>query len=93
MAKLIYIDFDNTTKEAEIKEMNKEDLIEKAENLDIPFGCTDGRCASCRVEVLEGKENLTPLNYKEKDLGFTENEPYRLLCQCKLTGGLIKIRT
>lgn len=44
----------------------------------------DGACGTCRVEVLEGWDNLTPPTPDEtyKDL----EEPYRLGCQAKLKG-------
>jgi ferredoxin len=42
----------------------------------------DGACGTCRIEVVEGQENLTPQTpdetYKELEL------PHRLSCQAKL---------
>ena len=47
----------------------------------------DGACGTCRVEVIEGWNNLsapTPdETYKELE------EPHRLSCQCKLFGDVI----
>jgi len=47
----------------------------------------DGACGTCRVEVVDGWDNLTPPTpdetYKELD------PPYRLSCQSKLTGDVI----
>jgi ferredoxin len=47
----------------------------------------DGACGTCRVEVVEGWDNLTPPTpdetYKELD------PPYRLSCQSKITGDVI----
>ena len=44
----------------------------------------DGACGTCRIEVVDGWENLTPPTpdeiYKELD------PPYRLSCQAKLIG-------
>ena len=44
----------------------------------------DGACGTCRIEVVEGWENLSPPTpdeiYKELD------PPYRLSCQSKLLG-------
>lgn len=49
----------------------------------------DGACGTCRVEVVEGWDNLTPPTpdeiYKELD------PPYRLSCQAKLKGD-VKLR-
>jgi Na+-transporting NADH:ubiquinone oxidoreductase subunit F len=47
----------------------------------------DGACGTCRVEVIEGWDNMTPPTpdetYKELE------EPYRLSCQCKLRGDVM----
>jgi len=47
----------------------------------------DGACGTCRVEVVDGWDHLTPPTpdetYKELD------PPYRLSCQAKLTGDVI----
>ena len=47
----------------------------------------DGACGTCRIEVVEGWENLTPPTpdetYKELD------PPYRLSCQSKLLGDVV----
>jgi uncharacterized 2Fe-2S/4Fe-4S cluster protein (DUF4445 family) len=47
----------------------------------------DGACGTCRVEVIEGWDNLTPQTpdeiYKELEA------PYRLSCQSKLKGDVV----
>lgn len=47
----------------------------------------DGACGTCRIEVLEGWDCLTPPTpdetYKELD------PPYRLSCQSKLLGDVV----
>jgi ferredoxin len=47
----------------------------------------DGACGTCRIEVVDGWDNLTPPTpdetYKELD------PPYRLSCQAKLKGDVI----
>jgi 2Fe-2S ferredoxin len=47
----------------------------------------DGACGTCRIEVVEGWDHLTPPTpdetYKELD------PPYRLSCQAKLAGDVI----
>jgi uncharacterized 2Fe-2S/4Fe-4S cluster protein (DUF4445 family) len=47
----------------------------------------DGACGTCRVEIVDGWERLTPPTpdetYKEID------PPYRLSCQSKLLGGVV----
>ena len=79
----------NTGNSADIKENDNKDLINKAEELGILLGCNDGRCGSCRCEVLEGMENLNSRTKNEEDIGI--EEPYRLICQCEMNGN-VKIK-
>ena len=47
----------------------------------------DGACGTCRVEVVDGWDNLTP---PTPDETYKEIEaPYRLSCQSKLLGDVI----
>jgi uncharacterized 2Fe-2S/4Fe-4S cluster protein (DUF4445 family) len=47
----------------------------------------DGACGTCRIEVVEGWDNLTP---PTPDETYKEIEPpYRLSCQAKLVGDVI----
>jgi 2Fe-2S ferredoxin len=47
----------------------------------------DGACGTCRVEVIEGWNNLTP---QTPDETYKELEaPYRLCCQAKLLGDIV----
>lgn len=47
----------------------------------------DGACGTCRIEVVEGWDNLSPQTpdeiYKELE------EPYRLSCQAKLLADVV----
>lgn len=47
----------------------------------------DGACGTCRVEVIEGWDRLTP---PTPDETYKELEaPYRLSCQAKLIGDIV----
>jgi uncharacterized 2Fe-2S/4Fe-4S cluster protein (DUF4445 family) len=47
----------------------------------------DGACGTCRVEVMEGWERISP---PTPDETYKELEaPYRLSCQCKILGDVI----
>ncbi len=63
------------------------DLCEDHET-SILFGCRDGACGACMVRVLEGAENLTPMQDDERDfLETMAAEPNeRLACQCRVKG-------
>ncbi len=70
-----------------------QDANDKAD-ANIPFGCTQGECGTCLIEVLSGMENLTPIT-EDEDMTLSAEEKaanYRLACQCKITGGEIKIQ-
>ena len=83
---------DETGEKVEVEENDRESTVIAAEDLGVPIACTDGMCGSCKVEVTEGMENLSDLTQKEKDLGIDEMPGSRLLCQCKLKKGLVKVR-
>lgn len=65
-------------------------LIDMCEDHDtsILFGCRDGACGACMVRVLQGAENLSPMQDDERDfLETMAAEPNeRLACQCKVKG-------
>jgi ferredoxin len=67
---------------------------------ELPHGCLSGSCGACRVEVLEGKENLVPPGLIENNTieclkdefnqkygeAFVQNKEIRLSCRAKVTG-------
>ena len=65
-------------------------LLQIALELGIPISHVcggDGACGTCRIEVVEGWDNLTPPTpdeiYKELE------PPHRLSCQCRLRGDAV----
>ncbi len=85
MAKLIFNESD------EIDVEDNESIIEACESVGIPFGCTEGCCGTCIIEVTEGMENLSAFTEAEEDfLGEMEEE--RMACQCSIKKGTVKIR-
>ena len=63
-------------------------IQEACEEAGVPFACTEGVCGTCVVEVVEGKDNLSPMTQEEID--FLGEEPElceRLACQCRIKGG------
>jgi len=55
----------------------------------IAFGCGNGVCGTCMVEVTEGKENVSKIDETENQtlemMGMTGGN-YRLACRCKING-------
>ncbi|NGX38263.1 MAG: hypothetical protein K1000chlam2_01435 [Chlamydiae bacterium] len=86
MAKLVFEDTE------EVHELaNGAPIAEICEEAGVPFACTEGICGTCVIEITEGMENLSEFNQEEEDfLGDLDNE--RLACQCKIKGGLVKIK-
>lgn len=67
-------------------------LLEICEDAGIPMECACGgfaACNSCRVDVLAGMDQLTPL--KEEELAFLDGEGQRLGCQAEVLGD-VKVR-
>ncbi len=67
---------------ASIKEAGKE--------LGVPFGCENGVCGTCQLEVVSGSENLLALNELEEDMGM--DAQHRLCCQAKVKEGSVEVR-
>ena len=78
------------TNEQSIELADGAEIRESCKELGVPFGCESGLCATCEVEVLEGYENLEPVNEAEELMGVEDN--YRLACQCKIKSGEVKIK-
>lgn len=60
----------------------------------ISSGCSDSSCGTCRVEVLDGADNLTGQDAKErgtlKENGFPTT--LRLACRAQLVSGAAKVK-
>jgi ferredoxin len=58
---------------------------------DIMFGCREGSCATCMIEVIEGAENLNPPTDAEQTTLLPDELAgnVRLACQCRVRGGRV----
>jgi ferredoxin len=75
--------------DGEVELADGEPIREAAEQLGVPFGCRNGLCGSCLVEIDEGKENLSEKTEAEEDFGLEDHQ--RLCCQAKIKEGEVKI--
>ncbi|MCB9362878.1 (2Fe-2S)-binding protein [Candidatus Woesearchaeota archaeon] len=66
------------------------EIREACSELGVAFGCEEGFCGTCLVEVVDGAENLTPRTDKEEDMGLEGNQ--RLACQCRIKQGNVKLK-
>ena len=65
-----------------------QDIVEKAGS-GLPFGCRDGECSTCVVEVVAGMEFLSPKTEKEEKVlkvveATNPSQNLRLSCQMKV---------
>jgi len=64
-----------------------ESTIAACERLGVPFGCYEGKCGSCEVEVVGGEENLLEKTEEEECMRLPPG--HRLACQCKIKQGIV----
>lgn len=67
-------------------------LVEACEQLGISFGCQNGLCGTCIIDIIEGAEFLTLVTEDEELMGMDAHT--RLACQCKIkqSDAVIKIK-
>lgn len=60
----------------------------------IGSGCNDSSCATCRVEILEGHENVSPQGSGEMETlaANAYDENLRLACRMEILQGSVKLR-
>ena len=73
-----------------IEVANGENIMTACQVQGLPCGCYRGACGICKVEILEGTENLYFINKEKELLGITR--PPWLACQYKIKQGLVKIK-
>lgn len=64
-------------------------ILKTCEEGGVPFGCQNGDCGTCQIEIYEGAENLMPLNAKEEAMAMDKHN--RLACQCVIKHGTVRI--
>ncbi|MBT3406787.1 2Fe-2S iron-sulfur cluster binding domain-containing protein [Candidatus Woesearchaeota archaeon] len=74
-------------KEVEVKD--GDNIYNACRECGVPFGCMAGACGVCKVDVLEGEENLDEITPEERRWGFDGKQ--RLACRCKIKHGEVKI--
>jgi phenol/toluene 2-monooxygenase (NADH) P5/A5 len=75
------------------QQINVEDghaIKDACEKFDIPFGCTQGYCGTCKISIVEGEANLSELSNEEKMMERDRN--HRLACQAKIVKGIVKLK-
>lgn len=67
-----------------------EEVKEFARELGVPFGCENGFCGTCEVDVILGQENLSALSERETEMDLNKNR--RRMCQCSIKNGNVEIK-
>ncbi len=83
MATLIYNDVEKILED-------DSPIIDSCKEIGVPFGCKDGLCGSCAIEIAEGLENLSSRNEKESAV-IKDHVNIRLACQCSIKSGNVRI--
>ncbi len=79
------------TENGKSKEIKDNEWIREAtEEIGVPFGCEEGICGTCMIDISEGAENLSELTEPENDL--MRDREHRLACQCKIKKGEVKFK-
>ena len=90
-------------RDTKILELNEGDIVFNAyekKGIELPHGCLSGSCGACRIEILEGAENLEPAGAIESDTikslkesfaakygdSFLQGRTIRLSCRAKIKG-------
>lgn len=69
-----------------------QDVIDKA-GADIMFGCREGSCATCMIQVTDGMGNLNAPTEAEQTTLLPEEleQGVRLACQCRVQSGKVTV--
>lgn len=86
------VTFQGTGQSIEVEEGANLREITQKEGWPIPYGCENGICGTCLIEVSEGADHLSPIEGHEaqtlKAMGKSDGT-HRLACQCKVSGDVV----
>ena len=81
----------STGEEVEVSAGTSLKDVTKEHSWPMAYGCEDGMCGTCIVKIVEGMENLSPIEEKEKQtlsvMGMDDGT-HRLCCQCIVNGDI-----
>ena len=83
------VKFTDTGDEVEVESGSELRETTKDNGWPIAYGCEDGVCGTCIVNVQEGKENLSEKGEVENqtlEMMCMNDGEHRLCCQCKVNG-------
>jgi ferredoxin len=86
------VSFKNTGASVEVAAGTPLKQVTKDNNWPVAYGCEDGMCGTCILQITEGMENLSAMEEKEKDtLGVMgmDVSTHRLACQATVNGDVV----
>ena len=78
------------TNDNNIEVADGEAIRDAAEELGVFFGCREGLCGTCMIDIVEGEENLSGLT--EEEVAMDRDRTHRLACQAKIKEGKVMIK-
>ena len=83
------VKYDNNGEEENVENGAELKHVTRDAGWPIAYGCEDGMCGTCVIEITEGQENLSEVQDQENQtlsiMGL-EHGQYRLCCQTKING-------
>jgi ferredoxin len=66
-------------------------LYKQNSSLPFRFGCTQGKCGVCAIQIVEGQDNLSPPTREERHFldQKARESGKRLACQCAIKGDIV----
>ncbi len=85
MAKVI-----NALNGKSVEVVDGDEIRDACDELGVPFGCQNGLCGTCMIDVVSGEENLSEITEQEEIL--ERDKKHRLACQCHIKEGEVGIK-
>lgn len=88
---MVKVKFKNTGEEAEVEAGTELKIITAAHGWPIAYGCGNGVCGTCIINIQEGKENLNEMDGVEDqtlDMMCMKDGDHRLACRCTVNGDI-----
>ena len=81
------VKFTNSGEEVEVEKGSELKEVSKDNGWPIAYGCEDGVCGTCIIQVKEGQESLSEKGEVENqtlEMMMMNDGNHRLACQCKV---------
>ena len=90
-APMVTVRFEDDSLEVEVEQGSMLADVCDDKGFSLGFGCREGGCGTCMIEIIDGMENLSPRNSSEDEMleiMAEGNANARLACQCEVKGNI-----